>query len=226
MLSITIEKRDKTQKLDAIRKAGKLPAVFYGRKEASTMISVAAAEFLKIWKKAGESSVIELKGLGDHEALIKDVDQDPVTDVVRHVDFYVIEKGKKLEVSVPLHFVGVSPAVKDLGGILVKVLYVLKIEALPKDLPTSIEVDISGLATFESQILAKDLKFPAGVELKENPEEVVASVAKPVRKRRRVQRVQQKLQQNNSLSNKKQKTPYLRRFLFFNVAFCSLIRSS
>jgi large subunit ribosomal protein L25 len=182
MLTITFEKRDTTQKLSALRNAGKLPAVFYGRKESSTPITVPAGEFLKVWKKAGETSIVELKGLNDgadHQALIKDIDSDPLTGDVRHVDFYVIEKGKKLELSVPIHFVGVSAAVKELSGILVKVLHELKIEALPKDLPHSVEVDIAPLVNFESQILAKDIKLPEGVILKEKAEEVVASVAQP-----------------------------------------------
>ncbi len=182
MLTIQFEKRDNTQKLEALRKAGKLPAVFYGRKEKSTSITVPTAEFLKVWKKAGESSVIELKGLEgeEHQALIKDVDNDPVTGVFRHADFYVIEKGKKLRVKVPIEFEGVSMAVKELGGILVKVLHTLEVEALPKDLPQRVHVDISPLATFESQIHAKDLTLPAGVTLIAGLDEVVASVAKPV----------------------------------------------
>ncbi len=178
MLSINIEKRDTTQKLELIREAGKLPAVFYGRKEKSTPITVSAAEFLKVWKKAGESSIIELKGLGeDHEALIKEVDRNPVTGVPRHADFYVVEKGKKLKVKVPIEFFGVAPAVKDLGGILVKVLHEIEIEAIPRDLPHSIRVDISKLATLESVIEIKDLAVAAGVEFQAKPDDVVASIA-------------------------------------------------
>jgi large subunit ribosomal protein L25 len=178
MLTITFEKRDNAQKLKALRKAGKLPAVFYGRKEKSTPITVSHAEFLKVWKKAGESSIIELKGLGeDHEALIKEVDRDPVTGVPRHADLYVIEKGKKLKLKVPIVFDGVAPAVKDLGGILVKVVHELEIEAVPKDLPHEIRVDISKLVMLDSVITAKDIALPSGVELKVNPDDVVASIA-------------------------------------------------
>lgn len=177
MLTISFEKRDNSQKLKALRQAGKLPAVYYGRKEQSTPITVSAAEFLKVWKKAGESSIVELKGLENHEALIKMVDVHPVTGVPRHADFYVIEKGKKLVVKVPVNFIGVSPAVKDLAGILVKVAHEIEIEALPKDLPHGIDVDISSLATLDSQILAKDLTLPTGVELKISPEEVIAAIA-------------------------------------------------
>jgi large subunit ribosomal protein L25 len=178
MLTINFEKRDKTQKLEALRQAGKLPAVYYGRKEKSTSITVSHAEFLKVWKKAGESSIIELKGLGeDHESLIKEVDRNPVTGAPRHVDFYVVEKGKKLKVNIPVVFVGVAPAVKDLGGILVKVLHEIEIEATPRDLPREITVDISALTTLDSVIAAKDLKLPAGVEIQIEQDAIIASVA-------------------------------------------------
>ncbi len=178
MLTIQFQARDTKTTRHAISKEGKIPAVFYGPKEKSTPIIVKEVEFKKVWKEAGESSIIILKnGEEEHEALIQEVDLHPVSDTPRHIDFYVIEKGKKLEVSVPLVFVGVSPAVKDLGGILVKVLHELAIEALPKDLPHSVEVDISALTALDSQILAKDLKIAPGVELKLGPEEVVAAIA-------------------------------------------------
>jgi large subunit ribosomal protein L25 len=135
---------------------------------------------VKVWKEAGESSVVTLETPdGTQESLIHDVDLDPITGAPRHADFYVFEKGHKLEIDIPLEFTGVSPAVKDLGGTLVKVLHSLKIEAMPKDLPHNITVDISSLLTFEDQILAQSIKLPTGVELKENPEEVVALVSPP-----------------------------------------------
>lgn len=76
-------------------------------------------------------------------------------------------------------FVGVAPAIKDKGGILVKVQREIEIEAAPKDLPHEIEVDISKLVEISDVIHAKDLKLPAGVDLKISPEEVVASVSEP-----------------------------------------------
>ena len=181
MLKIDFEKRDKSQKLDNLKKAGKMPAVFYGRKEKSTPISVSQADFQKIWKKAGEFSIVDLMGKDEeHETLIKDVDIDPVSGSLRHADFYVVEKGKKLQVSVPLVFTGIAPAVKELGGILVKVIHELKIEAQPKDLPHTIEVDISSLSNFKSVVLAKDIKLTQGVSLVIGADEVVASIAEPV----------------------------------------------
>ncbi|MBX4198679.1 50S ribosomal protein L25 [Candidatus Parcubacteria bacterium] len=180
MLSLKVETRDLKTKPEDIRKAGFIPAVFYGKKEKSTPISIAKADFVKAWKTAGESTVVSLETPeGSVESLIHDIDFDPVTGAPRHADFYVFEKGHKVKVEVPIEFTGVSPAVKDQGGTLVKVLYALKIEAMPRDLPHGIEIDISPLTTFESQILAKDISMPEGVTLLENPEEVVALVSAP-----------------------------------------------
>ena len=178
MITLTAEKRDAKQEVEAMRKAGKIPAVFYGPKEKSTSISISTKDFIKAFKKAGESSVIILKeGNNEHETLIYDVDVHPITGAPRHADFYVIEKGKKVKVHVPLVFEGTSPAVKDKGGILVKVLRELEIEASPKDLPHELKVDISSLIELTSVITAKDIKIPVTVTLIANPEEIVASVA-------------------------------------------------
>ena len=180
MLTLKAEIRDIHTKPEVVRKAGKVPAVFYGKKEASTAISIPKIDFLKIWKKAGEYSVVTLETPnGAMESLIQDVDLDPVTGTPRHADFYVFEKGHKVEVELPIEFIGVSPAIKDLGGILVKVLHKIKIEAMPKDLPHGINIDISSLKTFEDQVLARDIKLEEGVTLKENPEEVIALVSAP-----------------------------------------------
>jgi large subunit ribosomal protein L25 len=175
MLSITVEKRNTGRnEVNFLRDNGKVPAVFYGAKQESTPVAINAIEFLKVWRKAGESSVIHLKdGDTEHEALIHEVVTDPVTDQVLHVDFYVVEKGKKLQVNIPLEFIGVSPAVKG-GAILVKVLHEVEVEAKPADLPHNLSVDISTLVDTQSQILAKDIVLPAGVTLITKDTEVIA----------------------------------------------------
>jgi len=180
MITLEVEKRDLKEGLGNIRKAGKIPAVFYGKKEASTPIQLSYAIFEKTLKDAGESTVLHLKGVGiDVDVLIHDVDLNPVTDLPRHVDFYAIEKGKKLEIKVPLEFVGIAPAVKDLGGILVKVMHEVEIEALAADLPHNLVVDISTLASFDSVITIADIVVPKGVTVKAKSEEVIASVYEP-----------------------------------------------
>jgi large subunit ribosomal protein L25 len=170
----------KKESPEALRRKGLMPAVFYGKKQKSTPIAVLLADFAKVWKKAGESSVVTLKmGNESFDCLIYDVDLDPIKGTPRHADFYVFEKGRKLKVKIPIEFVGTAPAVKDLGGVLVKVLHELEIEAAPKDLPNKIEVDISPLTAFDSQILAKQIKLPNGVSLVTGAEEVAVSVYEP-----------------------------------------------
>jgi len=179
MLSLNVEKREKG-KPETLRKKGVLPAVFYGKKEVSTPVAINAKDFDRVWKEAGESTVITLEGVGESkEALIHDVSLHPVTGRPEHADFYVFEKGQKITVNVPLEFIGESPAVKDLGGILVKVMHEVEIEAMPKDLPHDLKVDISKLAGMDSTIEAKDLTLPEGVTVLAEPEEVIASIAEP-----------------------------------------------
>lgn len=178
MLTLNAQLRDNTVSAEKLRSQGRIPAVFYGPKEKSTTISVSTVDFVKIFKKAGESSVFILNdGKTDHEVLIQDIDVHPVTGAPRHADFYVIEKGKKVKVNVPLVFEGVSPAVKDKGAILVKVARDLEIEAAPKDLPHELKVDMSTLTDFSSTISAKDIKLPSGVSLVSGADEIIASVA-------------------------------------------------
>lgn len=180
MPTLEAKTRNKSENLNQIRKGGFIPAVFYGRKQESTDISIKTTEFNKVFAQAGESTVVTLKGdFGTHDAMIHEVDRDPITGVTRHADFYVIEKDKKIKVHVPVEFEGVSPAVKELGGILVKVVHEIEIEALPGNLPHAIHVDISALVDFDSNISAGDLKLPSGVTLATKPEEIVASIAKP-----------------------------------------------
>ncbi len=179
-ITLKVEKRDVKTKPAALRAKGFVPAVFYGKKEAATPISVKQPEFVKVWREAGESSVVILKGDDiEVESLITDVARHPVTGVPLHADFYVFEKGKKLKIKIPVKFIGAAPAVKDLGGTLIKVMHEIEIESLPKDLPRDITVDIAPLKEFSSVIHAKDLSLPSGVTLVASPLEIVASIAEP-----------------------------------------------
>ncbi len=169
-------KRDSKENSKALRKSGSIPAVVYGPKQEAISIKINTVAFLRALKEAGESTVLNLSIDGeDHEVLIQDVVKEAIRGDVLHADFYAIEKGKKVSVNVPLEFVGESPAEKA-GGILVKVLHEIEIEAMPKDLPHEIEVSIESLVDMESQINVGDLVMPTGVTLLTNPEEVVILV--------------------------------------------------
>jgi len=177
-LMIKAEKREiKGKKLAEYRLAGKLPVVIYGPKEKPVNFFIDRAEFEKVFRQAGESTVITVETPdGKKDVLVHDVTYHHVADQIIHVDFYAIEKDKKVEVGIPLSFVGESPAVKGLGGNLVKVLHEITVSALPKDLPHELEVDITSLVDFDSQIQLKDIKLPVGVEAVGEVDEVVALV--------------------------------------------------
>jgi large subunit ribosomal protein L25 len=160
-------------------KDGIMPAVVYGPKQEALSITLSVADFTKILRDEGETSVVTLEGLGaPMQVMIHEVDRNPVTNAPRHADFYAIEKGAKVEVAIPLSFVGESAAVKA-GANLVKVMHELEIEAAPDKLPHEIEVDISGLNEIGDQIHVSDLKIPAGVTVKVEGDEVVAVIQAP-----------------------------------------------
>lgn len=177
MTTLAIEKRNTSEDTKALRAKGFTPAVFYGPKEVSTPIKINTIDFIKVYREAGESTIVTLvDGTEEYEALIQDIAVDSVKGTVQHVDFYIVEKGKKVEVTVPLVFVGVAPAERDLQGVLIKVVQEIDVEAMPKDLPHEIEVSIDSLVDFDAQIHAKDIVLPAGVTLITNPDEVIVLV--------------------------------------------------
>ncbi|HEY4494045.1 MAG TPA: 50S ribosomal protein L25 [Candidatus Paceibacterota bacterium] len=164
-------------KLDTLEKSGEIPAVFYGAGKTSTSISVSKIEFKKVWLKAGESSTVKVAtSAGELDTLIHEVQVDPVTEEPIHVDFLVVDMTKKIKVKVPLEFEGISNAVKNGIGNLVKVLHEIEIEALPGDLPHSLFVDISKLETLQDTIVVSDIRLPAGVVAITAPNEIVASI--------------------------------------------------
>jgi len=168
--------RDPKVSAQDLRKQGLIPAVFYGHKEKATSVAVDLGAFEKVFRAAGETTIITLKGVdGDKESLVRDVQRDPVTNRPLHADFYVLEKGKKITISIPLEFVGASPAEKA-GYIVVKALHELEIEVAPAELPQHLEVDISKMANVGDHMTAADVKLPPSGVLKTDAEEIVVSV--------------------------------------------------
>lgn len=169
---------------------GMIKAVVYGPGVKNASISVDEKEFKKVFKQAGESSLIELQlekdpstgsGQESRPVLVHEIQKDPVSDLIIHIDFYQADLKEEVEVAVPLVFEGVAPAEKELGGTLNKNMLEIEVKAMPLNLPHEIKVDISGLKTFEDHILVKDLVVPANVEVLKKPDEIVASVLAPVK---------------------------------------------
>jgi len=170
------------KKVKVLRKKDILPAVLYGHKIKNLNLEVDLKEFEKIYKEAGESSLISLNVEGKKQkflVLIHDIQFDPLTDKSIHIDFYQPELKEEVEVTVSLIFEGEAPAVKDLGGTLVKNISEVEVKAKPQSLPHEIKVDIGSLKTFEDNIKISNLKVPEGVKILKEPEEIVASVSPP-----------------------------------------------
>jgi large subunit ribosomal protein L25 len=180
MITLDAQARDVKVNPKLIRKNGLLPAVFYGPGQQSTPISVNRAKFEKVLSEAGESTVITLKTpIGDFDALIHEVDLDPVMGDPIHADFYIVAKDRKVEVDIPLEFIGVAPAEK-LGGIVARIHHELPVSALPSKLPQSLTVDLSKLTELSSVISVADITLPEGVEVVGlRADDVVAAVVTP-----------------------------------------------
>lgn len=175
-MTLNVEKRDSKETAAAVRARGFAPAVFYGPKEDATPVVIDARKLASVWKQAGETTIIKLEGAGEGiDTLIKDVQIHPVTGEIVHVDFYALEKGKKIEISVPLHFINEAPAEK-LGHVVSKALHEIEIEVAAAELPHALDVDLSLLTDIDSHITAGDIKLPPSAVLKTGAEEIVASV--------------------------------------------------
>lgn len=188
MLSLQAKIRDITgRKTKNLLERGQLPAIVYGPKIENKSLALNYKEFEKIYKEAGEASLLKLK-IKDQKSkteekelqvLIHSIQKHPVTEKFLHVDFYQPKLEEKVTVTVPLVFESEAPGVKDLGGVLVKNISQLEIKALPQDLSKEIKVDVSGLKTFDDMVQIKDLIVPSGVEILKELEEVVVLLARP-----------------------------------------------
>lgn len=183
-MTISLSATTRTQTgsaVEALRASGLVPGVIYGHKLENKLIVINASELSKVYKQAGESTLIDLSIDGGEpiEVLIKDAQFTTLTGELTHIDFYQVKKGEKIETEIGLEFVGESAAVKALGGVLAKALDKITVKCLPRDLVQHIDVDISVLGTFEDSIHVKDLSIPSGLEVITDPEIMVASVSEP-----------------------------------------------
>ncbi len=181
MISLSAKIRKETgKKTGSLKKQGRIPAIVYGPGVKNVLVDVDYQGFQKVFKETGESSLVELHIESEKEkrpVLIHEIQKDPVTDKFIHIDFFQASLKEEVEVKIPLVFEGVSLAVKDLGGTLVKNISEIEVKALPQNLPHEIKVSIDGLNTFENHILVKDLILPKDVKVLLKPDEIVVSVA-------------------------------------------------
>jgi large subunit ribosomal protein L25 len=183
IMQLTAKKREITgSKVKKLRRQGRIPAVVYSKKIGSIPISLDQKEFGKIYKEAGESTLIDLK-IEDGETyktLISEIQIDPVSDEIIHTNLHQIDLKEKLTAAVPIELFGESPVVKSGAGILLTLIDEIEVECLPTNLPSEIKVDISELTEVDQGIQVKDLPVDRSkVEIKAEPEELVLKIEHP-----------------------------------------------
>jgi len=173
----------------ALRRSGAVPAILYGFGLDNQPVQINEKTFIQLYKEAGHTSLVNLiiedasssetNKTNEHVVLIREVQFHPLNDNILHIDFYQVDMAKTIRTDVPLTFIGESPAVKDMGGVLIRSHDTVDLEALPKDLPRDIEVDISIINDFDKIIHIKDLTLPDGVKLHHEEDDVIALVQAP-----------------------------------------------
>ncbi len=169
------------RKVKDLRAAGFIPAVVYGGKDKPLSITLDANNFEKIYEQTGSSSLIELNVDENNtdNVLAQDIQYNPVTGKIDHVDFIRVRMDEKLTTEIPLEIVGESEAVEQLDGTLVTPRDSIEVECLPKDLVHEIKIDISVLKAFDDQIKVADIIAPEGIKILTDAEEVIAMVEPP-----------------------------------------------
>ncbi len=163
-----------------LRKAGIIPANIFGHQEPSLPVQIDAIALERLQRGHGARSIISLRILGTaspQTVLIRHVQRDPRSGKVIHIDFFRVSMSERINVKVPLRFVGEAPAVTNEGGVLLHLLEALEVECVASDIPEYLEVDITPLAEIDDILHAGDVKLPANFTLLTDAEEGVAKVA-------------------------------------------------
>ena len=170
------------KKVRALRRQGIIPAHLYGKETESLAVQAKTQQISNLLRTASRNAVIDLQINGEsapRAVVLRGVQRNPVTGELVHIDFFQISLTEKLRFEVALIITGEAPAATVYGGVLLQNMDRLPVEALPADVPESIEVDVSGLEEIDSSIFVRDLPIPANVDVLAEPDQVVAKVAAP-----------------------------------------------
>ncbi|MEZ4210489.1 MAG: 50S ribosomal protein L25 [Patescibacteria group bacterium] len=175
---LTAEIRQPDLKASQVRANELVPASLYGHKVDPVAVSLPAAEFNKVFQKAGRSSLVEIT-LGDSKkaVLFKEPQYNPVTGEVIHIDLFAVNMTETIKAEIPLVFENEAPALDTGEATLVTNKDKLEVECLPSKLPHDLKVDLSSLANIDDAIHVKDVKLPEGVEVLNDPEDIIVLVA-------------------------------------------------
>jgi large subunit ribosomal protein L25 len=169
------------KKVKAMRRGGVTPANIYGSGVASRAVQVPSDELMRVLTEAGRNELVYVSLDGEERpTFIHEVQRNPVTDLILHVDFLQIDLTRRVKIDVPIHLTGVAPAVDTHQGILVQSLDHVTVEALPTEVPSEFEADVSVLKEIDDALHVSDLTAPEGVEILTDGEQMFAKVAPPV----------------------------------------------
>ncbi len=176
---LTAQPRDLIgKKVKQLRRSGMIPAVVYGSQLPKPLaLKIEEKVLLSVVAKAGRNRLIRL-GLDGEQRMVltRDVQRNPITGRLVHVDFQEVSMTERITSQVPLVLVGVSPAVARGEGLLIHGIDVVEIRALPLDLPSSIEADVTGLVALNQAIMVGELKVSDKIEILTPRDEMVAKV--------------------------------------------------
>ena len=170
------------KKVATLRRAGRLPGVVYGAGVESQAITLDLREFQILHRHTGRHAVLDLTVAGDAKpqpVLLQTIQEHPISRLPIHIDLLVVNLQEEMTVDVPVVAVGEAPAIDKLGGVLLHLHDAVVVRAKPDDLPSSIEIDISALDSFESVLHASDLRIPDGVTLLTDTDEPILRVQAP-----------------------------------------------
>lgn len=172
------------KKNKTLRANGFVPAILYGKKIENYPLEIKIQDFTTTYKKSGDTNIIDLVFEDQGKELVKnvlvqDVSYHFLNGLPIHIDFYEVEMDKPIKAQVPIKFFGESPAVAE-GGILIKSMNEIEVEALPANLPHEISVDISVLVDFNQTIYIRDIQFSSEVKIFIDESTPVVSVNEPI----------------------------------------------
>ncbi|MCL4321419.1 MAG: 50S ribosomal protein L25 [Deltaproteobacteria bacterium] len=181
IINLNVNSRNKEDNVKSLRKQGLIPAVIYGRNLDSLRISLNYKDFIKTFANHSISSFINIAskedGINGKTAVIKEIQKDPVTDNIIHIDFHEVSMDEKIEIEAAIHFIGKPEGVK-LGGILEPLMRHIAIKGYPKDIIDTINIDVASLQIGDI-IHVKDLKLSDGIEIMADEDAPIVTVAEP-----------------------------------------------
>ena len=170
------------KKVSVLRGNGIIPANIYGRGIDSVPVQILWPEARGMLNAHGRNVLIQIQIEGEAQprsVVIRDFTRDPVNGSLQHIDFFQVDLTRKIQADIPVQLVGESPAVHTYGGILVQSLVLLHVEALPTEMPESIQVSVESLGELESSLTVGDIQAPEGVSILTAPDVGLAQIARP-----------------------------------------------